>query len=279
MFCMKWPGGGTAAHWGFCCQPGHSALSSRGVCLCCVLSCLPSRLWVIIHTPSQVQLQGTVPVPASSLARLECMWVIYGCVCSAGFSFEMQTNNKWLVGGLLKLFILWALSKQTESVVSVKTRRPRGDFNVFSSVWPRLIFHVQGCKRVFVPESITCMHSEWLNKKRQHFSPTREQIAFSLSARRKQSNRKLPWKIARPEWLSSDRGPRLGEHVWLRAYKLGEWPTERMALWLMATPSEPGWMVCFRCRDKLKTIRMCSFTCWYPYSSMNQYSSHEKWFG
>lgn len=76
-------------------------------------------------------------------------------------------------------------------------------------------------------------------KKGRHFPPTWEQIAFSLSARRKQSDRKLPWKIACSEWLSSKRGPRPGRTYapaseWASTW-MGKWPTEWMALWLMVT--------------------------------------------
>lgn len=62
----------TGFHRGLCCQPSRRAdwlaRTSRVVCLCCVVFCLPPRLWVTIHTLPRVQLRGTVP--ASSLAWL-----------------------------------------------------------------------------------------------------------------------------------------------------------------------------------------------------------------
>lgn len=48
--------------------PGRLARTGRAVRLCCVVFCLPPRLWVTIHTLSQVHLRGRVRT--SSLATL-----------------------------------------------------------------------------------------------------------------------------------------------------------------------------------------------------------------
>lgn len=57
--------GGSSQSPPLSCQPGRMAghagwLAHTGwvVCLCCVVFCLPPRLWVTIHTLPQVHLQG-----------------------------------------------------------------------------------------------------------------------------------------------------------------------------------------------------------------------------
>lgn len=65
------------------------------------------------------------------------------------------------------------------------------------------------------------------------------QIPYSVTTCRKQSDRKLPWKIARSEWLNSKWGPWPG-HTYAPVSEcastwMGKWPTEWMALSLMVT--------------------------------------------
>lgn len=69
--------------------------AGRAVCLCCVVFCLPPRLWVTIYTLPQVHLRGRVCT--SSLARVRHQVYDWHLDLRIPFSELRRLQSHWLL--------------------------------------------------------------------------------------------------------------------------------------------------------------------------------------
>ncbi len=157
----------TGLHRGLCYQPSRLAdrlaCTSRAVCLCCVVFCLPPRLWVTIHTLPRVQLQGTVPVSASSCVCVHLcdllLTIRFTVFKSATWGENVRSHIYVCIYIYIYIYIHTHKMDYELSVFTIKLAFKKFHLICFlfgcfdQSLF--LIFHLQGCNCVFVPESVT----------------------------------------------------------------------------------------------------------------------------
>lgn len=212
-FIVSWlvsPAGSVARPAGW--PTGRLARTGRAVCLCCVVFCLPPRLWVTIHTLLRVQIQGTVPVSASSLAWL---WFTAGCLLLGRlhvFMFWTRSFSKVTCGALLLL--CYSLTSCWFSTYTTATA-----MYLFLKELP--------------------LHVLWVirGKKGQHFSSDKGTDCLFT----KRSQEAIRQKIALENcsfWVTEQYARFPATYApaseWAST-RMGKWPTEWMALWLMVT--------------------------------------------
>lgn len=183
---------------------GWLAHTGWAVCLCCVVFCLPPRLWVTIHTLPQVHLQGRLH--KGSLA-----------VVHHWFTTDVQIVH------------ISFIQMATVTLASFLT--------LFPPLTSLFFFLWQDHRCIHL--CILCVISTCAPAVKIKLKIEPGQIPYSVTTCRKQSDRKLPWKIARSEWLNSKWGPWPG-HTYTPVSEcastwMGKWPTEWMALSLMVT--------------------------------------------